>query len=457
MAATHQDLHRELINVRREKAAFQALARLVDHFLKLVRSSAEERILSSILQQAVQVAVDLTGAQKGALFLLNRDGAVTDSILTREGVSAAEKSALIGRVLDRGLAAWVREHRLTGLVLDSREDKRWLDLPDQPYTVRSALAVPILRGEDLMAILTLLHADPGRFGSETVQLMELTAVQLGMALESARLYAERDRYSRALDAELEKGRRIQLDFLPAVLPELSGWEIAAHFLPARQVSGDFYDAFELPSGRLCFAIGDVCDKGVGSALYMALIRSLIRVFSQLADSGTAPVGSPGRLPPGVEAATAHRVVRDTNQYLAREHGGEGMFASLIIGVLDPGTGRLAYVNAGHEPGLIVGASGIRARIAPTGPLIGVLPEASYQVRDVEIHTGETVFAYTDGVTESLSKDNAAYTRRRLIALAGAEAVSARGVIDTVIEDIAAHTRNAPQFDDITLIALRRRA
>jgi sigma-B regulation protein RsbU (phosphoserine phosphatase) len=449
-------LEHELARLKREKSAFQAQARLLDYFLKLARTSVEERILFSVLQQTLQVAADLTGAEKGGLFLLDRNGAVTESILTREGATEAEKMALIGRVLDKGLAAWVREQRRIGLVVDTREDARWIDLPGQPYTARSALAVPILRGEDLLGILTLLHAEPGRFDSETVQLMELTAVHLGVALESARLYSELDRYSKALDAELEKGRRIQRDFLPAYLPVLPGWEIAACFLPARQVSGDFYDAFLLKNGMLCIAIGDVCDKGVGSALFMALIRSLIRVFSGKADLEQKPSGPAGQPAGGSEAATVHRIVQDANQYLAQEHGEGGMFATLIVGILNPETGRLAYVNGGHEPGLIIGASGAPAPLPPTGPLVGAMPESLYRVREVEIRPGETFLAYTDGITEALSPDNALYTRERFLALAGRQEASARSLIDAVIGDIAAHTRQAPQSDDITLIALRRK-
>lgn len=450
------EINQELIHLKRERAAFQTQARLLDHFLTLTQSSAEGRLLSSILNQTLQVTADLTGAEKGALFLLDGSGAVTESILTREAATDAQRSALIGRVLEKGLAAWVRESRRIGLVADTRTDARWLDLPDQPYAARSALAVPILRGDDLLGILTLLHAEPGRFNEETVQLMELTAVQLGVALESARLYAELDRYSRALDAELEKGRRIQRDFLPSALPGVPGWELAAHFMPARQVSGDFYDAFMMEDGRLCVAIGDVCDKGVGSALYMALIRSLVRVYSERSPSMKAVDGSSGGGAAGPEAATVQGIVRDTHRYLSREHGDGGMFATLLVGVLDPATGRLAYVNGGHEPGLIVGASGIRSRLPPTGPLVGAMAESEFNADEAEIRPGETLVAYTDGVTEALSPENAPFTRERFLALAGRPAATAQGLIDAAVADIAVHTRRAAQSDDITLIAVRRR-
>ena len=265
--------------MRREKSAFQAQSKLLEHFLILAHSSVEERVLHSILKKTIQISVDLTGAEKGSLFLLDSAGQVVDSILTRGERSPAEKAVIVGDVMDRGLAAWVRKHRRVGLVFDTGEDERWLNLPNQPYTVRSALAVPIKQGPDLLGLLTLLHSSPNHFSQETAGLMELTATLLGVALENARLYAKLQKYSRALDAEIEKAKKIQQQFLPSALPQLPGWDIAATFHPARRVSGDFYDAFMLPGKRLCVVIGDVCDKGVGSALFMALIRSLIRVFS----------------------------------------------------------------------------------------------------------------------------------------------------------------------------------
>jgi sigma-B regulation protein RsbU (phosphoserine phosphatase) len=172
----------------------------------------------------------------------------------------------------------MRNNRI-GLITDTEKDDRWLNLPGQPYTVRSAMAVPISRDNELLGILTLLHSQPGVFHQGTVDMMEVTAGQLGLALESAKLYSKLDQYSRALDAELEKGKQIQKEFLPHELPRLPGWELAACFHPARQVAGDFYDGFVLPNGCLAVVIGDVCDKGVGSALFMALIRSLLRIFT----------------------------------------------------------------------------------------------------------------------------------------------------------------------------------
>ena len=286
-------LKKELAQLKSEKAALQAQSKLLENFVSLARSPGKSEKLISILQKTLEVFVELTGAQKGSLFLLDRHGAVAESILTRAEATPEQRSQLIGRVLDEGLIGWVRRHRQVGLIQDTRTDNRWLNLPDQPYSVRSALAVPILRDEKLLGLLTLLHAQPGHFSSETAELIQMTAGQIAIALENARLYAkleksyhslekakaEVENFSKALNAELEKGKKIQLNFLPTEIPQIPGWEISTCFYPARQVSGDFYDAFMLPGDYIGIVIADVCDKGVGSALYMALFRSLMRVFS----------------------------------------------------------------------------------------------------------------------------------------------------------------------------------
>lgn len=449
------ELEAELLRLRREKAAFHAQSKLLEHFLALARSAAEERVLHSILQETLQISANLTGAEKGSLFLLDAHGTVSESILTRGERTPEESAVIIGKVMNQGLAAWVRKHRRIGLVFDTRMDPRWLNLPDQPYAARSALAVPIKRGDDLLGLLTLLHAEPQRFSQETAELMELTATLLGVALENARLYSALQKYSRALDAELEKGRKIQQQFLPANVPQLPGWEIAATFHPARRVSGDFYDAFMLPGNRLCIVIGDVCDKGVGSALFMALIRSLIRVLSGKSGVEGLSADATEKRRIDIEALTAFNAVTGTNDYIAGEHGEGGMFASLFVGVLNPETGRLAYVNGGHEPALIIAGAQIRQQLAATGPVVGALPNSRFEVGTTVIHPGETLLGYTDGVTEAMSPEQTLFGRSRFNRLACRGKGSASQLIDDLRVELFAHIQNAAQYDDITLLAVHR--
>lgn len=140
---------KEWNRLKAEKVAFQAQRKLLEKFVSMARSPDKVEMMKKTLKKSVEVAAAVTGAEKGSLFLLDDEGVVTDSILTRGERPSDEKSEIIGSVIDWGLAGWVSRNRKMGLVTDTNKDERWLTLPDQPYEVRSALAVPILRGEEL--------------------------------------------------------------------------------------------------------------------------------------------------------------------------------------------------------------------------------------------------------------------------------------------------------------------
>jgi serine phosphatase RsbU (regulator of sigma subunit) len=453
------ELKAKIERLQKKKTALLTQSRLLQDFVSLAKSSAKEQMLSAILQKTLELTAELTKAETGSLFLLDPDGVVRDCILTRGPREAKECLDLTGTVLESGLAGWVARNRRIGLITDTEKDDRWINLPGQPYTVRAAMAVPIIRENELLGILTLLHSQPGIFHQGTVDVMEVTAGQLGLALESAKLYSKLDQYSRALDAELEKGRQIQKEFLPHALPRPAGWDIAACFHAARQVSGDFYDAFLLPNGCLAVVIGDVCDKGIGSALFMALIRSLIRVFTgkiSLSGVSISAGDRPATVEVDVEVETALGAVTSTNEYIAKEHGDQGMFATLCLGIINPQTGLLAYVNAGHLPLVIIGKSGVRAVLSATGSSVGIDSASRFRSATARIEPGEVLLGYTDGVTEAMSPDELLYTKERFFALLEKPASSAPKLIEQVKADLFNHIRHAPQSDDITMIAVHRK-
>jgi sigma-B regulation protein RsbU (phosphoserine phosphatase) len=446
----------EVTLLKRRLAAFQAQSKLIERFLTLAHSSAEEPMLHKILRETLQISADLVSAEKGSLFLLDSHGRVSDSILTRGDRPPKESAAIIADVMSTGLAAWVKTNQRIGLVMDTQNDSRWLDLPNQPYDVRSALSVPILRGGNLLGLVTLLHSEPHRFNQESADLMELTAALIGVALENAQMYEMLQQYSQALDSEMDKARRIQQQFLPTKLPQIAGWEVAASFHPARKVSGDFYDAFTLPNGRMCIVLGDVCDKGVGAALFMALIRSLIRVLFGKACGEARAAAADACTPDDLDALAACNAVTGTNDYLASEHSDSGMFASLFVGVLNTGDGRLAYVNAGHEAPLIVSRDGIRQKMKATAPVVGAIPEARFEAQTVVIGEDETLVVYSDGVTEAMSPEKEFFGRDKFNLSACRVSVSASALIAALEEELFTHIRNASQHDDITIVAVHRR-
>lgn len=465
-------LREEVCELKTAKAAFDAQRELLENLVDMARSTVEVQLLKLTVQKTFDVCTKLTDAERGSLFLLDNHGVVTASILTRKNATPEESTQLIGIVLDKGLAGWVVRHRQVGLITDTEQDDRWLTLPNQPYEVRSALAVPISRGEVLLGILTLLHSQPGHFGKEDALLMQATAEQIGLVLENAELYAKLDesytsleKTKQALQNELEKGKQIQRDFLPDQLIQPAGWEIAACFYPAREVAGDFYDAFELPGGYVGLVIADVCDKGVGAALFMALFRSLIRIFSgqislqeldtlkQYENSSIGYILDPNQTSYSAEL-DALKAVPLTNNYIAKTHWQMSMFATLFFGVLNPATGLLTYINGGHEPPIIIDRSGIKNRLKPTGPAVGMMPNMKFKTQQVQLEPGDMLITYTDGVPEARNPEGKFFTEPNLLYLVEQPSSSARDLLETIEKSLRSHIADTAQFDDITMLAVK---
>ena len=469
--------HSDLLSADALNAAFQAQSALLEKFISMARSPDEPEVIKTMLRKTIEISIELTGAQLGSLILLDSKGAVVDSILARGEISPELSSELVESVLKKGLAGWVMHHRKIGLVDDTDMDDRWLILPNQPYSARSALALPIISGEMQLAILTLMHSTPGHFTQGIVDLMKITANQIALALDNAYLFdnlnesfkscgiAQKkiEAYSRTLDRELDKCRKIQQIFLPKQLPSLSGWQIEEFFFPATRVSGDFYDAFMLPGGYCGLAIGDVCDKGVGSALFMALYRSLIRIFSgqaqlsrSMVDMQSQTVGGPPDASSirSYSQVEAMRAVSLTNDYIAQDNE-MCMFATLFFAVLDPENGKLIYINGGHETAFVIDRSGVKKRLSPTGPAVGVIPQAKFEFKQVQLQPGEILFTYTDGVSDARSINEERFTRKRLISFLSQPVATASELMERIGTSLFAHIGKAPQEDDITMLTLQR--
>ncbi len=271
--------------------------------------------------------------------------------------------------------------------------------------------------------------------------------RVNASLARKRLHDCEQLYARSLEREMDIAREIQAGFLPRRLPAFSGWDMAAYFQPARQVGGDFYDAFPLHAGeRVAVVMADVCDKGVGAALFMALFRSFTRAFAErmnfLGDDSTQQ---------------ACNLVSYVNDYIARTHGRANMFATLFFAVIDPASGTLVYVNGGHEAPLICGKHGVRARLAPTGPAVGMLPEMAFRAGRQLLEYGETLLVYTDGITDSRNAQALPFSEERLLALLPPADEPAARTLERVQTAVLQHAVAAVQFDDMTMLAVHRTA
>jgi serine phosphatase RsbU (regulator of sigma subunit) len=267
----------------------------------------------------------------------------------------------------------------------------------------------------------------------------LLNAKIDACLEKKRLRDREQAYLASVRQELELGRRTQADFLPGALPDLQGWRLAATFLPAREVAGDFYDAFQLPNGYVGLLIGDVCDKGVGAALFMALTRSLVRAF---AEQGTR------------EPSDALLAVSLTNSYIIRHHRQSHMFATIFFGLLNPETGQLTYVNAGHPPPVLVHPTAPMALLDVTGPAVGFMPDSMFTMAATRIEPGAILLAYTDGATEARDAVGELFGEDRLLA-AMHSIDDMQSLMQRIEHAIHAHTGSRVLADDVTLLMVQR--
>ena len=264
--------------------------------------------------------------------------------------------------------------------------------------------------------------------------------------------------------ELRIGRKIQAGFLPENLPEVPGYEIAGHFQAARDVAGDFFDAFYIPSiDRLALVIGDVCDKGVGAALFMSLFRSLIRATAQSRTFMTWAVEShpdEADAPSGLDSGqlvgeTLANTIALTNNYVATTHGKTSMFASVFLGLLDPKSGSIDYINAGHEEAYIVGRGGLKHALQPTGPVVGIFAGANHNIEAAILEPGETILLYTDGVPEATSDTGEQFSDQRLRSMLQSWDGTAEQLLQLIVNSVSEFTQGAHQHDDITMLASHR--
>jgi len=242
----------------------------------------------------------------------------------------------------------------------------------------------------------------------------------------------------ALDQELAIGRRIQLSLMPRRFPAVPGWEIASAYEPAREVGGDFYDAFAVRGGQdqLGVVVGDVTGKGIPAAILMADTRALIHAA---VDRGGDPADCLARV----------------NRILVGERA-SGLFVTVALGIIEVASGSFAFASAGHDPVHILWSDGALTTLEPSGRLIGMVADIAAASATIEIAPGDAFVGHTDGITEARSADGSFYGEERfqrlLVTLAGG---SAAEIVEAVIGDVGAFRGDAEPSDDLTLLVVRR--
>jgi sigma-B regulation protein RsbU (phosphoserine phosphatase) len=479
-----QDWQEQIATIERQNT-------LMRQALHLGASVATENDFNAVLEKIVAGARSLTGADAGVLFLTkpgDRGDVLVYALIQIESLGLnlnliqnprqlAQLSPIALRPNLEAPHALVAQSALTlapAAIADLSVDDRHWDCDRDfdralGYQSHACLALP-LQGHDQTLVGAIKLINPrsggslGTFSEVEDEIFQGFMSQAGSKLQYQLTYQAQASWIKQ-ERELQIGRQIQLDFLPEKLPQVKGWEIAAKFCPAREVAGDFYDAFLIGQGRVGIVIADVCDKGVGAALFMSLFRSMLRILSQqnyslsLLDEITGPAKAEtaksrlSRLP-SISTQALKNAIERTNIYIAENHYRTNMFATIFFGILDPNSGKLIYINGGHEAPFICNANGIKGRLKPTGPAVGVFPKANFTIEFIQLEPGDVLLGFTDGVPDARNPEGKLYSEAALQRLIESSPVTtASELIDRIDTAIHDHIAGIDPFDDITLISL----
>ena len=343
------------------------------------RDVASSRDMQASLEKAVAHITEYVKAAGGALFLLDEAG---ENLICEACVGETEITGLT-LPSDQGIVGRSVQNHSAEIVRDVQNDPSFYNKFDQEtgFTTRSIICAPLRVKDQRIGAVELINkrSEDGLFSDEDLLLLEAMSASAGLAIHNAR-QAEALVEQEVLARELELAAEIQRSLLPDARND--DFPVHGVNVPARTVSGDFYDFFELDDGRICFNLGDVSGKGMNAALLMAKTASLFRCLGKT-------IHQPGRL-----MALINEEICETSA--------RGMFVTMVGGVFDPTTGVVRIANAGHEPPLFFDAEGQCTSYGAEAPPLGVTPllgdGEGFPENEIKIEGG-SFYIFTDGITE----------------------------------------------------------
>ena len=388
--------------------------------------------LERVLRASLQRAQDAFNSAAASILMVEGD-----ELVFRVALGGSAEQVKPFRVpLGQGIAGWVVQHAQGVVVNNPQHDPRYYKAVEAGtgFLAESLMAAPLIVNGRAFGVIEVINK-PGGYSPGDLALLSTIAASASIALENARLYRIAVEQGR-MERELQVAREVQSSLIPNATPTIPGWEFAARWQPARRVAGDFYDF--VPIGdRLGLVIADVSDKGMPAALFMALSRSIVRASVSHVHSLAESIAQANRL---ICADAAN-----------------GMFVTLFCAQVEPGSGEVRYVNAGHNPPLVCRAgSGECVKLGNSGMALGFFAGAEFAQHAVYLEPGDFVVLYTDGVTEALNTAEQEFGEERLRRLLlDHRDASAEDIASALGRAVAAFAGEAAPSDDVTFVIAKR--
>jgi serine phosphatase RsbU (regulator of sigma subunit) len=400
---------------------------VVQALIRAGRELAGHRPLNELFSLILDLSIEAVGAERGVLMTLEGDELVSRAV-------HGEGFRISTMVRDRVLG-----DKTSVLVRDIQQDQALMQqLSISEQQIHSLMAVPLQTEQD---VIGLIYVDSRLF------VREFTPDDLNLLTVLANVAAIRINHERFLELrqleqrrtrDLQQAAEIQRNILPVVSPSIPGLDVAGYNAPCRTVGGDYYDFIRYPDGRWVIVVGDVAGKGMSAALLMSSLQARVQL---LTEEPTSPAELMSRLDHSIAAKCPNN-----------------RFITMFCCVVDPESGETHYCNAGHNPALLVKASGEVEALTAMGTVLGILPERGYNESKAALQRGDLIAIYSDGVTEAVNDAEEEFGEDRLAELlVRYRGGSSESIIAAVNEALTAWTNAAPPDDDITLVIARRNA
>ena len=390
--------------------------------------------LDETLRQVAHLVFDAVPAERCLIMLREPPDGGELKIRTAE---MRDRRPEVGEVrVGRTIVEEVVNQGRSVLTSDAQHDPRFKSSTVTFQGIRSVLAVPLGVGD---RIFGMIYADSplatSRFSEDHLKVLTTLGSVAAIRVENARLleeHLEQERFER----ELQLAREIQQRFQPSAPPAVPGYELQGISFPSYQIGGDYYDFIQCGDGRLVVALGDVSGKGTSAALLMSSLHAAVHAQVASCRPITETVGA-------------------VNRYLA-DNTPANRFVTLFYAELDPLTGSLSFINAGHNPPIIAHEGGALEQLAAGGLPLGIVPDFDYREGRTQLRPGDVLVAYSDGVTEQTNPDGEEFgTVRLLEVIAHNLTRSAAGIRDKIEAALSTFAQGTPAGDDITLLIVKR--
>ncbi|HSV32915.1 MAG TPA: SpoIIE family protein phosphatase [Pyrinomonadaceae bacterium] len=421
----------EEITTRRAETQGDLLALISKVGITLLASAT----LNETLNQIVSLVFEAVPADRCMIMMRDQKADDLRVVVAR----LRDRRGEVGEIrISRSVIDEVVTHGKSVLTSDAQADPRFAGGTVVLQGVRSVLAVPLGVSDKVFGII---YADSpiadGRFTEDHLKVLTTLASVAAIRVENATLVEERMERER-LEHELQVASEIQQRFQPASAPQVPGYELQGISFPCYEIGGDYYDFIERDDGKLLIALGDVSGKGTAAALLMSSLHAAIHAQSS-------------------SHSTITDTIRAVNRYLA-DNIPANRFVTLFYAELDPKTGGLSFLNAGHNPPMIVHAGGTMEQLAAGGLPLGIMPNAEFREGRTTLHPGDVLVIYSDGVSEAINPNNEEFGPTRLYEVVARNLdASAAGIRDRIESALTKFCQGTPAADDITLVICKRAA